>query len=102
MLSALITCQSLVITGDFYLQIDTSSHCTEVFHDSLSSFDIQQLISFPTHSHGHTVDILIASSACTFRSVFQSDRISDHFTVIGVTSFLVPSLAYHKTIILIP
>ena len=92
------TCQNLVITGDFNLHIDTSSRCTKVLHDILSSFDLQQLVSFPTHSHGHTLDHLIASSACTFRSVFQPDRISDHFTVIGVMSFLVPSPAYHKTI----
>ena len=92
------TCQSLIITGEFNLHIDTSSRCTKVFHDILSSFDLQQLVSFPTHSHGHTLDLLIASSACAFRSVFQSDRISNHFTVIGVMSFLVPSPAYHKTI----
>ena len=88
----------LLLTGDFNLHTDTSSHCTKVFHDILSSFDLQQLVSFPTHSHGHTLDLLIASSACTFRSVFQSDHISDHFTVIGVMSVLVPSPAYHKTI----
>ena len=69
-----------------------------MFHDILSSFDLQQLVSFPTYSHGHTLALWIASSACTFRSVFQSDRISDHFTVIGVMLFLVPSPAYHKTI----
>ena len=92
------TCLNLVITGDFNLHIDTSSRCTKVFHDILSSFDLQQLVSFPTHSHGHTLDLLIASSACTFRFVFQSDGISDHFTVIGVMSFLVPSPAYHNTI----
>ena len=92
------TYQNLVITGDFNLHIDTSSYCTKVFHDVLSSFDLQQLISFPTHSHGHTLDVLIVSSACTFRSVFRFARISDHFTVIGVMSFLVPSPAYHKTI----
>ena len=59
------TCQKLVITGDFNIHIDTSSHCTKVFHDILSSFDLQQLVSFPTPSHGHTLDLLIASSACT-------------------------------------
>ena len=45
---------------------------------------------------------LIASSASIFRSVFQSDGISDHFTVIGVMSFLVPTLPierlYHTVI----
>ena len=92
------TCQNLVITDYFNLHIDTSSHCTKVFHNILSWFDLQQLVSFPTHSYGHTLDLLIASLACTFRSVFQSDHISDHFTVIGVMSFLVPSPAYHKTI----
>ena len=92
------TSQNLIITGDFNFHIDTNSQCTKVFHDILSSLDLQQLASFPTHSHGHTLDLLITSSACTFRSVFQSDRTSDHFTVMGVMSFLVPSPAYHKTI----
>ena len=98
-LSSLTTSgQNLVIIDYFNLYIDTNSHRTKVFHDILSSFDLQQLVSFPTHSHGHILDLLIASSTCTFRSIFQSDRTSDHFTVIGVMSFLVRTGAYHKTI----
>ena len=99
-LSSLTTsCMSnLVITGDFNFHINTNSHCTKVFHDILSSFDLQKVVSFPIHSHGYTLDLLIASSACTFTSIFQSDCISDHFTVIGVMSFLVFWPAYHKTI----
>ena len=69
-----------------------------MFHDILSSFNLQQLVSFPTHAHGHILDLVIVSSASTFRSVFQSDRISDHFTEIGVMSFLVPTFAYQKTL----
>ena len=79
-----------VITGDFSLHIDANPHRTKVFHDILSSFDLQQLVSFPTHAHGHTLDLLVASSACAFRYLFQSDRMSDHFTVIDVMSLPSP------------
>ena len=101
MSSNIMSCKNLLIDGDFNLHIDNNPHLTKLFHDILSSFGLQQLVSFPTHAHDHTLNLLIASSARTCRSVFQSDRISDHFTVIGEVSFAVPTRtvrAFHKSV----
>ena len=93
-----LSSQDLVITGDFNLHIDVSSHRTDQFLEVLSSFDLQQHVKFPTHIHGHSLDLLISSASCSFSSVFQSDRISDHFTIIAEMIFDVPSRADQKTV----
>ena len=61
-----------VITGDFNLHIDVSSQRTNQFLDILSSFDLQQHVKFPTHIHGHSLDLLIGSASCSFFYQFFS------------------------------
>lgn len=73
----------LVVLGDFNLHVDTSSSQTSQFLDILASFDLQQNVDFPTHIHGHALDLIITSTALDLASVYSSDRISDHFTVIA-------------------
>ena len=85
----------LVISISTLIPVHTVLKCFTIFFLLLI---YNNLYPFPLILMVIPLDLLIASSACTFRSVFQSDRISDHFTVIGVMSFLVPSPAYHKTI----
>jgi hypothetical protein len=93
-----LSSQDLVITGDFNLHVDVSSQKTDQFLEILSSLDLKQHVKFPTHIHGHSLDLLISSASCSFSSVFQSDRISDHFTVIAEMIFNVPTRADRKTV----
>jgi hypothetical protein len=90
--------QDLIITGDFNLHVDVPSKQTDLFLEILSSFDLQQHVNFPTHIHSHSLDLLIASATCSFSSVFRSDRISDHFTVIAEMKLQVPARSEHKTV----
>ena len=52
------------IVGDFNLHLDTPSATTTTFNDILVSFDTKQHVNFPTHIHGHWLDILITRSSC--------------------------------------
>ena len=88
----------LIVTGDFNLHIDVPSNQTETFLDILSSLDLQQHVDFPTHIHGHSLDLIIASSACSFSSVASSDRLSDHFAVVAEMEAEVPSRSDKKTV----
>ena len=73
----------LIALGDFNLHVDTPSTQTSQFLEILESFDLQQNVDFPTHIHRHSLDLIITSTALDLASVFPSDRISDHFTVIA-------------------
>jgi hypothetical protein len=88
----------LIVTGDFNLHIDVPSKQTDTFLDILSSLDLQQQVDFPTHIHGHSLDLIIASSACSFSSVVSSDRISDHFAVVAEMEEVIPSRSDKKTV----
>ena len=55
----------------------------------LESFDLHQYVDFPTHIHGHSLDLLICSPGCSDLSVSVSDLISYHFS--AVANLQIPS-----------
>ena len=72
------------IVGDFNLHLDTPSATTTTFNDILASFDTKQHVNFPTHIHGHWLDILITRSSCkNIQTPTVVDGLSDHNTVIA-------------------
>ena len=74
----------LIILGDFNLHLDIPSHHTEALTDILTSFRLLQHVNFPTHIHGHWLDLCITRSASQIlSSIFPSDGLSDHLTVIA-------------------
>ena len=90
--------QELIVIGDFNLHVDKPTNQTTVFLDLLSLFGLQQHVDFPTHIHGHPLDLIITSSKCSIASVTRSDRISDHFTVIAEVVARICSVGSRKTI----
>jgi len=75
--------QHLIVLGDFNIHVDTQATPTSDFLDTLDSFGLSQHVHFPTHIHGHTIDLVITSIDFPPQSVKSSDPISDHFTVIA-------------------
>ena len=72
------------IVGDFNLHLDTPSATTTTFNDILASFDTTQHVNFPTHIHGHWLDIVITRSSCkNIQTPTVVDGLSDHNTVIA-------------------
>ena len=68
----------LFILGNFNLP---SNH-TNTYTDLLTSFDLRQHVDFPTHIHGHWLDLFITRTACDLiKTVQPSDGLSDHMII---------------------
>ena len=78
--------------GDCGLHIDSSSVNAGQLSGILGSFDLHQYIVFPTHIHGHSLDLMIRSTGCNVLSVSTFDLISGHFSVVA-------DLQFHPTIV---
>ena len=73
----------LALMGHFNLRIDSSSSDAGRLSGILDSFDLHQHVDFPTHIHGHSLDLMICSPGCNVLSVSASDLISDHVSVVA-------------------
>ena len=75
---------NLYILGDFNLHLDNSNGRTNKFNDILTCFDLKQHVNFPTHVHGHWLDLFITKRfSNSIKSVFSAAGISDHLTIIS-------------------
>ena len=79
---------SFVICGDFTFHVDTMSPTVSEFKSVMDSSCLSQYIDFPTHLHGHTLDLLTAPSEFSAISdVKGSGFISDHKIISCVVDF---------------
>ena len=68
----------LVLMGDFNLHLESSSSDVRQLTGISESFDLNQHVHFPTHIHGHSLDVMICSNVvritiwCHFWSFFCS------------------------------
>jgi exonuclease III len=59
----------LVISGDFNIHVDSiSDHTAQTFQYTLDTYHLTQHVKFPTHNHGHTLDLLITRSTSSMAS----------------------------------
>src|SRR6266516_2845072 len=75
----------VIITGDFNIHVnDPNSPSSKNFSNLLNDFSLKQHISFPTHSHGNTLDLLITHSSSTIISAIDSTdpSLSDHRAIL--------------------
>lgn len=94
-LANLVTSPSeLFICGDFNIHID-DCHSSSVasFIDLLNSFGLSQHITFPTHTAGHTLDLLISrSSSHNISDIRHSEpALSDHYAIHASLAFPINS-----------
>ena len=79
---------SFVICGDFNFHVDTMSPTVSEFKSVIDSCCLSQYVDFPTHLHGHTLDLLMAPSKFSAISdVKGSSFISDHKIISCVVDF---------------
>ena len=82
---------SFVFCGDFNLHVDIMFPTVSEFKSVIDSCCLSQYIDFPTHLHGHTLDLLMAPSEFSeISDVKGSGFISDHKIISCVVDF--PSL----------
>ena len=50
--------EDVLLAGDINLHMDENEHYSSRFKEIMDSFNLIQHIDFPTHKHGHTLDIV--------------------------------------------
>ena len=76
--------ESLVITGDFNFHLDCASdNNANKFIELLETFGLRQHVNVPTHSSGHTLDLIITRSCLdiTITEPTTTALLSDHLFV---------------------
>lgn len=72
-------CQHL---GDVHIHVDIPScHLAAVFFQLLDPLNLQQHVDVPTHSRGHTLDLIISNSAPISNLQAYDLGVSDHKVV---------------------
>ncbi|CAM4272747.1 unnamed protein product [Leuciscus chuanchicus] len=76
------TSSTILLVGDFNIHIDSStSKPTTDFLDIIHSFNFIQHVNFPTHTRGHTLD-LVCSTGLNIDTLSHTDlAISDHLAI---------------------
>ena len=75
---------NLLIVGDFNFHLDDSKNTDVIkLHNLLESFNLKQHVATPTHSRGHTLDLIITRSEDDVVDgiVVSGPTLSDHFAV---------------------
>ena len=96
LLESIVMCtEVLVISGDFNFHLDDPSDTdAKTFTDLLETFGLLQHVTVPTHSSGHTLDLLISRSSndINIHLVKTTFFLSDHCFVECNLSFPRPNL----------
>jgi hypothetical protein len=90
----------LIISGDFNIHVDTPTLPTSSsFLSVLDSSHLQQHVHFPTHKHGHTLDLLIsrATSNIVTSVSWTFPFLSDHFAIHAILKVPTYSRPPHTT-----
>ncbi len=70
---------NILILGDFNIHIDTPSCYTAAeFLQLLDCLNLQQYVDVPTHSRGHTLDLVISNSSPISNLLVYDLGVSDH------------------------
>jgi HEPN domain-containing protein len=85
LISSAATCpHEFVITGDFNIHVDDITNPNTIqFTSLLDHANLIQHVSFPTHRHSHTLDLVITSAFSTLSPTISFSPISpsDHFPI---------------------
>ena len=90
----------LLINGDFNIHVDNSLFSSASnFLACLVTFGLTQHVSFPTHTAGHTLDLLITRSSFHILSNIKSNDpiLSDHLAVLSTLAISFALRAPHTT-----
>ena len=74
----------LLVVGDFNPHVDSSCDVNAVHSGELiASFDLKQWVTGPTHTSGHTLDLIITRNQCNLIKdvMVHTPLISDHYAI---------------------
>jgi len=79
---AATTPHEFIINGDFNIHLDNpADHFTSQFLSLLSSFNLAQHVSFPTHDKNHILDLVTTYTSLAPAVSLTHRSPSDHFPV---------------------
>lgn len=83
---------SIVVLGDFNIHVDSNQcNIASQFLNVLNCFDFTQHINFPTHSKGHTLDLVCSSGTASPHDISPKDlSVSDHIAILFHLAIPVP------------
>ena len=91
-ITSLISSPNTILLGDFNIHVNNPSS-TPNFHQLLYEHSLTQHVSFPTHIHGNTLDLIITPSDYTTLSNIHRDLfISDHYAICFTLTFPIPHI----------
>ena len=72
-----------IISGDFNIHVDKDGFQSQKLHELLCDVNMSQIINFPTHLHGHTLDLIITCDSFknNIKNVQTVDCFCDHFLI---------------------
>ena len=92
--------RNLIILGDMNIQVNKPDEVIpHDYQQMIEALDLEQLVTFPTHRSGNTMDHVIKKvhQPCQILNITEGDLLSDHNYVFGSCSSET-SLKHHKTI----
>ena len=75
--------EHFVIAGDVNIHVETSDQYAKRFHELLDLYNVRQHIDKPTHSEGHTLDVVLTPNKKDYLDeiTVTSLDLSDHSLV---------------------
>ena len=74
-----LTSDRCVYIGNFNIHVDEDNPETTTFNDFMESFNLKNLVSFPTHIHQHTLDLILDDRDNPIvQGVIKGHLLSDH------------------------
>ena len=72
-----------VLSGDVNIHLDASDTYSKQLNDIFLMFNLKQHVDFPTHKHGHTIDVVVthADSPVIEDIMPNNVNLSDHFVI---------------------
>ena len=96
-ITSLISSPNTILLGDFNIHVNNPSSIPN-FHQLLYEHFLTQHVSFPTHIHGNTLDLIITPSDYTTLSNIHRDLlISDHYAICFTLAFPIPHIPIQFT-----
>ena len=77
-----ISTYNLIILGDFNVQVNTQSLCSESFKKLIFEYSYNQLVNFPTHNSCITINLIIIHlDSAIISKPIKGNLISDHYVI---------------------
>ena len=86
--------RTTILTGDFNFHFDSDKHPHSDFIDLCNQFNLYQHNCFPTHIHGHTLDLIFTTldSLLITAPPTNSTLITDHYAIDFIININTPKL----------